>query len=85
MTSDQSPPLTHMATHATGSFELVLGPVLMALLGLLVDSWLGTRPVFILTLTVWGALGAGVSIWVRYRRRMAFAITPESSGPEGTS
>ena len=79
MTTDRPPTLTNLATHATGSFELVLAPVLMALVGLGIDAWLGTRPLFILLFTVWGAVGAFVSIYVRYRRQMA----PVTSSPGG--
>ena len=72
--STQNPPtplLSSAAQRSAGSFELVLGPVLMALVGLAIDSWLGTRPVFILVLTLWGTAGAIASIMFRYRRQAA--------------
>ncbi|MCP4433989.1 MAG: AtpZ/AtpI family protein [Actinomycetia bacterium] len=62
---------TDAARRSTGSFELVLGPVLMALLGLVVDRWLGTAPLFILLFTLWGVIGAGVSLFYRYRTQVA--------------
>ena len=73
MTTDpsQTPALTGAAQRSSGSFELVLGPVLMALLGLLVDGWLGTRPLFTLLFTVWGVVGAAVAIYFRYRHQVA--------------
>jgi len=73
MTTDRSTPpaLTDAANRSSGSFELVLGPVLMALIGLALDRWLGTAPLFVLLLTLWGAAGAGISIYFRYRRQIA--------------
>jgi len=85
MTSENpsTPAFTDAARRSTGSFELVLGPVLMALLGLLLDRWLGTAPLFILLLTVWGAVGAFVSLYFRYReqiRSTAAQPHPQSGG-----
>jgi F0F1-type ATP synthase assembly protein I len=65
------PTLTSAANRSAGSFELVLGPVLMALIGLAIDKALGTTPLFILLFTFWGAAGAAVGIYYRYRRQMA--------------
>lgn len=73
------------AHKSTGSFELVLGPVLMALLGLVIDRWLGTAPLFILLFTVWGLIGASVSLYFRYReqvRATARVSTPAEAGDE---
>ncbi|MFV0317151.1 MAG: AtpZ/AtpI family protein [Microthrixaceae bacterium] len=73
MTTDTpaTPALTEAANRSSGSFELVLGPVLMALLGLALDGVFGTRPILTVTLTIWGALGAGVAIYYRYRHQAA--------------
>lgn len=73
MTTDRPtpPPLTEAANRSSGSFELVLGPVLMALLGLVVDRWLGTAPWCVVLFTVWGAVGAAVSLYYRYRHQIA--------------
>jgi F0F1-type ATP synthase assembly protein I len=80
MTTDNSasPALTDAAHRSAGSFELVLGPVIMALLGLLLDGVFGTRPLLTVLFTIWGALGAGVSIYFRYRHQFANA-TAESA------
>lgn len=77
MSTDRPPTaaLADAAHRSSGSFELVLGPVLMALIGLFIDSKADTRPLFTLVLTVWGMAGAFVLIYYRYRRQM------ESSGP----
>lgn len=73
MTTENSaaPKLTDAANRSTGSFELVLGPVIMALIGLLLDGVFGTRPILTIVLTIWGALGASVAIFYRYRRQVA--------------
>jgi F0F1-type ATP synthase assembly protein I len=81
MTSEDpsTPALTDAARRSTGSFELVLGPVLMALAGLALDRWLGTAPLFIVLLTVWGVVGATVSLYFRYREQ----VRTVGSRPEG--
>ena len=43
---------------SSGGFDLVLGPVLMALIGLWIDTAAGTRPLFTLVLFAFGAVGA---------------------------
>lgn len=82
-----TPVLTDAAKRSTGSFELVLGPVLMALLGLAVDGWLGTRPLFTLLFTVWGAIGAAVSIYYRYRHQVQATaqLRPSAADPSTPS
>lgn len=70
--------LTDAAHRSAGSFELVLGPVVMALIGLLLDGIFGTRPLLTVVFTIWGALGAGASIYFQYRRQFATA-TAESA------
>jgi len=84
MSTHQPPPtaLSNAAQRSSGSFELVLGPVLMALLGLLVDSWAGTRPLFTLLFTVWGAIGAAASIYFRYRHQIATTTALQSGSKD---
>lgn len=53
------------------AFEMVATPVIFAFLGYLLDRWLGTSPVFMLTL---GLLVFGYEIWrlvMRYSAEMA--------------
>jgi F0F1-type ATP synthase assembly protein I len=85
MTSENpsTPAFTDAARRSTGSFELVLGPVLMALVGLLVDRWLGTAPLFILLFTAWGAVGAFVSIYYRYREQVRSTAVQPVAQPGG--
>ncbi len=85
MTSENpsTPAFTDAARRSTGSFELVLGPVLMALVGLVLDRWLGTAPLFILLFTVWGAVGAFVSLYFRYREQIRTTAAQPTSRPGG--
>lgn len=73
------------AHRSAGSFELVLGPVIMALLGLLLDGVFGTRPLLTVLFTIWGALGAGVSIYFRYRHQYAAATAEARPAGDATT
>jgi F0F1-type ATP synthase assembly protein I len=50
-----------------GSFELVLAPVILALIGLGLDRWLGTIPVFTIVLAVAGMVGSWAKQYYTYR------------------
>jgi F0F1-type ATP synthase assembly protein I len=81
--SPERPPtaaLTDAAHRSSASFELVLGPVLMALIGLLIDSRVGTRPWFTVAFAVWGLAGAGVLVYYRYRQQMEVTSGGRTSG-----
>ncbi len=56
---------------SSGSYELVLGAVLFGLIGLVIDRQLGTTPAFLLLLTIAGLAGASISIYYRYKHRIA--------------
>ena len=62
--------LTSSLQRSSGSFELTLAPVLMALLGLWLDRTVGTVPVFTVCLAVLGMAGAAASLYYRYDRSM---------------
>lgn len=70
MDSSQRSDLTQSVHHSSGSFELVLGAVLFALAGLVVDRWLGTTPWLTVILAIAGFAGATISIAARYRTTM---------------
>lgn len=53
-----------------GGFDLVLAPVIFALLGLWIDSSIGTRPLFTLALLAFGAVGAALKVYYDWRRGM---------------
>ena len=55
---------------STGSYELVLSPLLLALIGFAIDGWLGTRPVVTIVAAVFGLAGAIIKIYYRYTGEM---------------
>jgi F0F1-type ATP synthase assembly protein I len=54
----------------TVAFELALIPVIFAGLGLLLDNWLGTRPLFLVFWVVLAAAGLGAKMYYRYKLKM---------------
>lgn len=59
---------------SSGGFDLVLGPVLLALGGLWLDRRLETTPVFTIGLLVFGAVGAALKVYYDWKRGMARAV-----------
>jgi F0F1-type ATP synthase assembly protein I len=59
-----------MFHRSSGSFELVISPLLLALLGFFIDDRAGTRPVFTVAFAVLGFAGAVVKIVCDYRLQM---------------
>ena len=55
---------------STGSYELVVSPLILALLGFLVDRWLGTVPIFTIAAGVLGLVGAVIKIYYGYQSEM---------------
>lgn len=62
---------TRQFNRSHGSFELALSPVIFALIGLWLDRKLGTTPVFVIGLAVFGIVGAGLKLYYAYRYEMA--------------
>lgn len=54
----------------SGSYELVLSPMLLALVGWFIDRWLGTGPVFVTIFAVVGFAGACVKLYYGYKLEM---------------
>ncbi|HEX5613900.1 MAG TPA: AtpZ/AtpI family protein, partial [Acidimicrobiia bacterium] len=50
--------------------SLVVTPLLFALLGAVLDGWLGTRPLLTIVLAVLAVCGMFVSTYYQYRARM---------------
>ncbi|NCY15209.1 MAG: AtpZ/AtpI family protein [Actinobacteria bacterium] len=55
---------------ATGGYELVLSPLLLALIGFGLDRLLGTTPLLTVTLAVIGLAGVVVKLYFQYRAEM---------------
>ena len=55
---------------SSGSFELVMSPLLLGLLGLWVDHRVGTAPLFTILFAIAGIAGAAVKLYYGYRHAM---------------
>ena len=71
MDSSQRSDITQSVHRSSGSFELVIGAVIFALIGLLVDRSTGTTPLFMLIFAFAGFIGAAISIYYRYKAAIA--------------
>jgi len=58
---------------SSGGYDLVLGPVILSLGGLWIDRRLDTAPIFMISLLVFGAIGAGAKVYYDWKHRMARA------------
>lgn len=70
MDLSQRSDLTQSVHRSSGSFELVLGGVLFALVGLVIDRSTGTTPWCTVGFAIAGFAGACISIYYRYRAAM---------------
>jgi F0F1-type ATP synthase assembly protein I len=52
------------------AFELVVTPLVFAVLGWLLDGWLGTRPVFTVVLAVFAVAGVVIRMYYGYELEM---------------
>lgn len=52
------------------AFELALIPLIFALPGWLLDSWVGTTPLFALLTGGFGLAGVVAKIWIQYAAKM---------------
>jgi F0F1-type ATP synthase assembly protein I len=62
------PPGSDLISHG---LALVTVPVVLGLLGSFIDGLLGTGPVFLMALAALGVVGAFLSAYYRYERRIA--------------
>jgi F0F1-type ATP synthase assembly protein I len=62
--------MTKDMRRSTGSFELVVSPILLALIGFGIDRLLGTGAVFVTIFAVVGFAGASVSLYYGYKTEM---------------
>jgi F0F1-type ATP synthase assembly protein I len=62
--------LTQQMHNSTGSYELVLSPLLLALFGYCLDRWLGTFPVITIVFALLGLIGACIKIYFGYISEM---------------
>jgi F0F1-type ATP synthase assembly protein I len=62
--------LTQQLHRSTGGYELVLSPVILALIGFGLDKLLGTLPVLTIVFAVVGLAGAVIKLYYGYRDEM---------------
>jgi F0F1-type ATP synthase assembly protein I len=70
VTDSQGRELTESMHRSTGSYELVISPVLLALIGYGLDRWFGTVPVLTIIFAVVGLAGACVKLYYGYKNEM---------------
>ncbi len=79
MQADQKRELNKQLENSHGSFELVLSPLVLGLIGLWLDSKLGTTPLMVVVLSILGLAGAVVSLFYRYQAKMEMMNAERSS------
>lgn len=62
--------ITTAVNHSTGSFELLCGAAIFALVGFGIDSWANTSPWFTLIFALIGFVGAAGALRLRYQDKM---------------
>lgn len=70
MEPSQRGELTKGFRRSSGSFELVMSPLLLALIGYGLDRWFGTLPVLTVVFAVVGFAGAAVKLYYSYKYEM---------------
>ena len=66
MAASQRRELTQQMHKSTGSYELVLSPLILALIGFGLDHLFGTLPVLTIIFGTLGLVGACIKIYVGY-------------------
>ena len=69
--STNRPSVTAHVNQSNGGIELALSAVLFGLVGWWLDRRLGTTPLLLLPFTLLGFVGAGLSLYFRYRAQIA--------------
>lgn len=63
-------PVSGANTHVSQGVELAVGILVFFLIGLAIDSWLGTTPVFMIALTVFSMVGNFLKMYYAYSNTM---------------
>lgn len=63
-------PVSGMNTNVSQGVELAVGILVFFLIGLGIDAWLGTTPIFMIALTVFSMVGNFVKMYYAYSHTM---------------
>lgn len=66
------------------AFEMVVTPAVFAVLGWLLDRWLGTTPVFVIGFAALALIGKFTAEWYRYAAAMDELDAERASGRDDT-
>ena len=67
MAVSQRREITEQMNRSAGGYELVLSPLILALIGFGIDKLFGTVPLFTVLFAVLGIVGVVVKLYVNYR------------------
>ncbi|MGD9753872.1 MAG: AtpZ/AtpI family protein [Acidimicrobiia bacterium] len=70
MDNSQRRELSRDLNRSSGGFELAFVAAIFGGIGLLIDRWLGTVPVFALGLFMLGIVGTVLKLWIGYDQQM---------------
>ena len=71
MDAEATPNVSSQLNNSHGSFELVLSPVILALIGWLIDRAAGITPWCTVAFAILGLVGATIKVSTEYNARMA--------------
>lgn len=76
------PTVTQSLNQSHGSFELVVSPLVLGLLGWWIDGRAGTGPWLAIALATLGVVGAAIKVFYEYRERMAAVAADAQAAAE---
>ena len=78
-------PVTPANTNVSQGIELAAGIFVFSLIGLGLDMWLDTTPVFMIALTVFSVVGNFVKMYYAYTHTMTLLEAQRAKNAQGTN
>lgn len=78
-------PVSAMNTNVSQGVELAVGILVFFLIGLGIDAWLGTTPVFMIALTIFSVVGNFVKMYYAYSQAMEHHEAERAKNSSGVS
>lgn len=78
-------PMTQANTNVSQGIELAAGIFVFFLIGLGIDVWLGTTPVFMIALTVFSVVGNFVKMYYAYTHTMTLLEAQRAKNAQGVN